>query len=86
MLLVLYGKMKKHFRGTELEQFFEYQINRTYTWVRSNQNDDGGFPAFDKNKNDNQFPLVKFLFWATKIDKSAEIFDPSCADIVGHIL
>lgn len=54
--------------------------------MRSNQNADGGFPAFDKNKNDDQFPLIKFLFWATKIDKSAEIFDPSCADIVGHIL
>jgi squalene-hopene/tetraprenyl-beta-curcumene cyclase len=26
------------------------------------------------------------IFWLTKIDKSAEIFDPSCPDIVGHIL
>ncbi len=50
------------------------------------QNDDGGFPAFDKDKNDGQYMLLTFLFWMTQIDKSAEIFDPSCPDIVGHLL
>lgn len=25
------------------------------------------------------------MFWMTQIDKSAEIFDPSCPDIVGHV-
>ncbi len=25
------------------------------------------------------------MFWLTQIDKSAEIFDPSCPDIVGHL-
>jgi hypothetical protein len=30
--------------------------------------------------------LIKYIFKLTKIDKSAEIFDPSCPDIVGHLL
>lgn len=29
---------------------------------------------------------MKYAFKFTKIDKSAEIFDPSCADIVGHLI
>jgi squalene-hopene/tetraprenyl-beta-curcumene cyclase len=59
---------------------------RTYNWIKSNQNSDGGFPAFDKDKNDNQYPAIKLIFKWTRIDKSAEIFDPSCPDIVGHFL
>ena len=54
--------------------------------MKSNQNQDGGFPAFDNNKNDGQYKLVTFAFWVTRIDKSAEIFDPSCPDITGHLL
>ena len=53
--------------------------------MRSTQNEDGGFPAFDKNKNDGQYKFWSFVFWMTQIDKSAEIFDPSCPDIVGHV-
>ena len=64
---------------------YEKEIGRSYDWLRSNQNNDGGFPAFDKDKNDNQYKVVKGVFKLTKIDKSAEIFDPSCADIVGHL-
>ena len=62
------------------------EIKKTYAWLKSQQNGDGGFPAFDRDKNDNQYPIVKYIFKFTRIDKSAEIFDPSCADIVGHML
>jgi len=86
MLLALYGKMQKYYKDTDLFHFYAREINRTFTWIKENQNSDGGFPAFDKNKNDHQYPLIKFTIWLTKIDKSAEIFDPSCPDIVGHIL
>jgi hypothetical protein len=41
---------------------------------------------FDKDKNDNQYKAIKWIFKLTRIDKSAEIFDPSCPDIVGHFL
>jgi len=85
MLLILYGKMKKHYEGTELSAFYSKQINKTYTWIKSNQNLDGGFPAFHPNKNDGQYKLLAALFWITTIDKSAEIFDPSCPDVVGHL-
>ncbi len=30
--------------------------------------------------------MIKQIFKITRIDKSAEVFDPSCADIVGHML
>lgn len=86
MLLALYGFMNKKMTGNYSFGTYAQQINRTYTWIKSTQNNDGGFPAFDKDKNDDQYKLIKFIFKITKIDKSAEIFDPSCADIVGHIL
>ncbi len=35
------------------------------------QNSDGGFPAFDKDKNDNQYKMIKLIFKLTQIDKSA---------------
>ena len=38
------------------------------------QNKDGGWAAFDKDKNPNDSKLFWFLFSLTKIDKSAEIF------------
>lgn len=78
--------MKKFYNGTPLFHFYQKEIKRTFAWIKDNQNSDGGFPAFDKNKNDNQYPFIKFIFWITKIDKSSQIFDPSCPDIVGHIL
>ena len=85
MLLFLYGAMNKQMNGTYSFGTYAQQINRTYTWLKSTQNNDGGFPAFDKDKNDEQYKLIKTIFKITKIDKSAEIFDPSCADIVGHL-
>ena len=62
------------------------EISKTYSWISTCQNSDGGFPAFDTDKNDNQYKILKFVFKMTGLDRSAEIFDPSCADIVGHIL
>ncbi len=86
MLLVLYGMMNKKMTAQYSFGTYSKEINRTYTWLKSTQNYDGGFPAFDKDKNDNQYKFIKFIFKITRIDKSAEIFDPSCADIVGHLL
>lgn len=85
MLVILYAKLKKYYKGTDLFDFYFKEINKSYGWVRSTQNADGGFPAFDKDKNDGQYTFWTFVFWMTQIDKSAEIFDPSCADIVGHV-
>lgn len=50
------------------------------------QNEDGGFPKFDKDKNDGQYKMLKTLLWLTNIDKSIEVFDPSSPDMVGHVL
>lgn len=49
------------------------------------QNTDGGYPAFDKGKTGG----IGVLAWIAKItgiSGSAEIFDPSCPDITGHVL
>ena len=83
---MLYGKMIQNYNGTEKGEYYAKEISRTYSWLKSNQNGDGGFPAFDKDKNDDQYKLIKTIFKITRIDRSAEIFDPSCADIVGHML
>lgn len=45
------------------------------------QNSDGGWAAFDKNRQGNW--LVKKVLSA--FSDSAELFDPSCADIIGHV-
>jgi squalene-hopene/tetraprenyl-beta-curcumene cyclase len=49
------------------------------------QNSDGGFPAFTHEINENNW-LIRAAAHYSKIDNSAEIFDPSCADITGHLL
>ena len=49
------------------------------------QNEDGGFPAFNKGLNEDNY-LFKLGFKLSSLDNSAEIFDPSCADITGHFL
>ena len=63
---MLYGKMKAAF-----PDLYNKQINKSYDWLKSTQNGDGGFPAFDKDKNDGQYPIIGSVFWATGIDKSA---------------
>ena len=78
--------MQKKFPGLTSFGSYQSQIERSFQWIKSQQNGDGGFPAFQRDKNDNQFKVLKTIFKLTKIDRSAEIFDPSCADIVGHIL
>ena len=54
ILLLIYGFMNKHMPVNFNYSFGSYanEINRTYTWLKSTQNADGGFPAFDKDKND----------------------------------
>ena len=71
MLLMLYGKMNRAISGKTKFGSYENEIIRSYDWLRSNQNNDGGFPAFDKDKNDNQYKLIKGIFKLTKIDRSA---------------
>lgn len=68
---MLYGKMLNAKVTTSSDISYEKEINRTYTWLKSNQNNDGGFPAFDKDKNDDQYKFVKWIFKLTRIDKSA---------------
>jgi sporulenol synthase len=54
--------------------------NRGITWLLSMQNDDGGWPAFEKNTNSK---LLQFL----PIEKGEFIItDPSCADLTGRTL
>lgn len=71
-----------------LSQFGErYQetIEKSKKWLASMQNPDGGFPAFDKNKMENNF-VVKTAMDLVGISNSAEIFDPSSPDVTTHIL
>jgi hypothetical protein len=49
------------------------------------QNPDGGYPAFDKNKMENQW-VFKLAYDIAGISNSAEIFDPSSADVTTHII
>jgi len=49
------------------------------------QNPDGGFPAFDKNKMENNY-VMKMAMDIAGISNSAEIFDPSSPDVTTHIL
>ncbi|KAL4496596.1 hypothetical protein ABPG72_015957 [Tetrahymena utriculariae] len=67
------------------KEAFQKQIPETIEWLFSMQNDDGGYPAFDKGKNEDNL-LFKFAFNMAGIANSAEIFDPSCPDITGHIM
>ncbi|MCM3724093.1 squalene--hopene cyclase [Neobacillus cucumis] len=54
--------------------------DRGITWLLSMQNDDGGWPAFEKNTNSK---LLQFL----PIEKGEFIIaDPSCADLTGRTL
>lgn len=61
------------------------QIRQSLKWVIDHQNRDGGFPAFDSNK-EGKNPFWQFVFWCTGLVNAAEFFDPSCADITGHFL
>ena len=63
--------MNKTMKGEYSFGTYAQQINKTFTWLKSTQNNDGGFPAFDKDKNDGQYRLIKFIFRITRIDKSA---------------
>ncbi|EKN68998.1 squalene--hopene cyclase [Schinkia azotoformans] len=54
--------------------------DRGIQWVLSMQNDDGGWPAFEKNTNSkivHLFPVEKAEYFLT---------DPSCADLTGRTL
>ncbi len=57
-------------------------VQNALKWLKSMQNSDGGFAAFDKNRQGNF--LVKYF--TSVFTDSSEAFDPSCVDLAGHIL
>ncbi len=61
------------------------QIDHSKSWLKSMQNPDGGFPAFDTNKMENH-AVYKFAMDLAGISNSAEIFDPSSPDVTTHIM
>lgn len=66
-------------RSAQTDAKVQEAWNRGLQWVISMQNDDGGWPAFEKNV-DNQM-----LAWLTMDGASAAI-DPSSADLTGRAL
>jgi squalene-hopene/tetraprenyl-beta-curcumene cyclase len=61
------------------------QIKKSKAWLHTMQNPDGGFPAFDTNKMENQL-FFKYAMNLAGISNSAEIFDPSSPDVTTHIM
>jgi squalene cyclase len=64
---------------------YKDQIEKSKKWIATMQNPDGGFPAFDTNKMENQ-EIYKFAMNLVGISNSAEIFDPSSPDVTTHIM
>lgn len=64
---------------------YSQTIKKSNEWLLSMQNIDGGFPAFDINKMENNY-VVKMAMDLVGISNSAEIFDPSSPDVTTHIL
>jgi squalene cyclase len=64
---------------------YKEQIKKSNQWLATMQNPDGGFPAFDTNKMENQI-FFKFAMDLVGISNSAEIFDPSSPDVTTHIM
>lgn len=61
------------------------QIKKSTEWLISMQNPDGGYPAFDTNKMENNY-IFKVAMDMAGISNSAEIFDPSSPDVTTHIM
>ena len=71
-----------------LERFgdkYASQIKKSNEWLINMQNPDGGYPAFDTNKMENQY-IVRWATQLAGISNSAEIFDPSSPDVTTHIM
>jgi squalene cyclase len=64
---------------------YQDQIAKSNKWLATMQNPDGGFPAFDINKMENQL-VFKYAMNLAGISNSAEIFDPSSPDVTTHIM
>ncbi|MGZ7445117.1 prenyltransferase/squalene oxidase repeat-containing protein [Paenibacillus sp. TH7-28] len=65
---------------TEREPAYLEPWNRGLNWVLSMQNDDGGWPAFEKNTN------KEILTWLAIDGAKAAAIDPSEADLTGRAL
>eukprot|EP00831_Metopus_contortus_P082541 TRINITY_DN894_c0_g2_i1.p1 TRINITY_DN894_c0_g2~~TRINITY_DN894_c0_g2_i1.p1 ORF type:complete len:295 (-),score=29.37 TRINITY_DN894_c0_g2_i1:72-956(-) len=57
-------------------------VKRALSWLSSMQNSNGGFAAFDRNREGNWI----LRYFTSLFTDSAEAFDPSCVDLTGHIL
>jgi squalene-hopene/tetraprenyl-beta-curcumene cyclase len=58
------------------------QINKSLEWIKSKQNSNGGWAAFEKDIEGNY--LLRKL--TKKYQDSVDLFDSSCADVTGHML
>jgi len=67
-------------RLTDKEPGYEEAFSRGLNWVISMQNDDGGWPAFEKNTD------KKMLTWLPIKGADAVTIDPSTADLTGRTL
>ena len=75
--LLHYDRLQEMYRIT---QTFRQSWERGILWVLSMQNDDGGWPAFEKNTNSKLLELLP-------IEKAEFILtDPSSADLTGRTL
>lgn len=63
-----------------IDPAFRDAADRGLNWVVSMQNDDGGWPAFERN-TDNEL-----LAWLPVIEAKAAAIDPSAADLTGRTL
>jgi len=57
-------------------------LNASLRWMEAMQNDNGGFGAFNKNREG--WWLVKEI--AAQFADSAELFDPSTVDVTAHVM
>jgi squalene-hopene/tetraprenyl-beta-curcumene cyclase len=67
------------FKGND---FFEKRIEHANSLLFGVQNDDGGYAAFDRERQG--FKPIEFV--TSAFADAAEIWDPSCVDVTGHVL
>ncbi|WP_247747415.1 squalene--hopene cyclase [Alkalihalobacillus sp. BA299] len=68
-------------RSTHIDPLITQSWNRGFNWVLSMQNDDGGWPAFEKNIDKS---FIKFLVPYDETKDFAN--DPSTNDLTGRVL
>lgn len=74
-VIILWSKYKEN------QEMME-RVDRATKFLLTIQNDDGGFPAFNRERQG--YALIKSVTAA--FADAAEIWDPSCPDVTGHVL